>query len=165
MTDDVEICLRTAVLMAGGGWQSFVEWLVEDDKFSLIGWRRTTMTNQQQQPWREWVLQWFREVAGIGLCSGYGGKQRLVWEDRSSWWLDGSWQCGGWIMVVGTRLVGCSVFLGLKEWRVWGCKIFWLKIKCKLIYGQRENIFRLTRFFSPPKHPEMHKIYIKTNAA
>lgn len=50
MTDDVEICLRTAVFMAGGGWQSFVEWLVEDDKFSLIGWRRTTMTNQQQQP-------------------------------------------------------------------------------------------------------------------
>ena len=53
-------------------------------------------------------------MAGIGLCSGYGGKQRLVWEDRSSWWLDGSWQCGGSIMVVGTRLVGCSVFFGLE---------------------------------------------------
>lgn len=158
-TDDVEICLRTAVLMAGGGWQSFVEWLLEDDKFLLIGWRRMTMTNQQQQPWREWILQWFREVAGIGLCSGYGGKQRLVWVDRASWWLD------GWIMVVGTRLDGCSVFFVLEGWRVWGCKILWLKIKCKLIYGQRENIFRLTGLFSPPKHPEMHKIYIKTNAA
>ena len=53
-------------------------------------------------------------MAGIGLCSGYGGERRLVWEDRASWWLDGSWQSGGWITVVGARLVGCSVFFVLE---------------------------------------------------
>ena len=45
---------------------------------------------------------WFGKIGPRGGLMGHGSV------------VGGSWQCGGWIMVVGTRLVGCSVFFVLE---------------------------------------------------